>query len=156
MAKKEEDIGRQSQPIIVYQFNDEIGNFEELILETNVQLKDLLASEIIKEGWIDGLQTSLARIRKLRDNGSDVYFDEISINGIGYYLMNSGKIREAIEVFKLNVEIFPKSFNVYDFLGEAYMKSGDNENAIKNYRKSLELNPDNNNAREMLKKLEKK
>ncbi len=121
-----------------------------------LQLKDLLASEIIKEGWIDRLQASLAKIRKLRDEGSDVYFDEISINGIGYYLMKRGKIREAIEVFKLNVEIFPKSFNVYDFLGEAYMKSGDNENAIKNYRKSLELNPGNNNAREMLKKLEKK
>ena len=47
MAKKEEDIGRQSQPIIVYQFNDEIGNFEELILEPNVQLKDLLDDDFI-------------------------------------------------------------------------------------------------------------
>jgi len=121
-----------------------------------LQQKDFIASEIIKEGGIDGLQASLARIRKLRDNGSDIYFDQASINGIGYYLMNSGQIPEAIEVFKLNVEVFPKSFNVYDSLGEAYMKNGNNENAIKNYRKSLDLNPGNNNAREMLEKLEKK
>ncbi|NIM91498.1 MAG: tetratricopeptide repeat protein [Candidatus Aminicenantes bacterium] len=115
-----------------------------------------LASEIIKKGGIQSLQASLANIRKLRDTKGDVYFDEASLNGIGYYLMNSGKIHEAIEVFKLNVEVFPKSFNAYDSLGEAYMKNGDKENAILNYRKSLELNPDNNNAREMLKRFEKK
>jgi len=114
-----------------------------------------LASEIIKEGRIQSLQASLKNIRKLRDTGGDIYFDEASINGFGYYLMNSGEIREAIEVFKLNVEVFPNSFNVYDSLGEAYMKNGDKENAIQNYRKSLELNPDNDNAREMLKRLEK-
>jgi len=115
-----------------------------------------LASEIIKKGGMDSLQVSLDKIRKLRNTGSDIYFDEPSFNGIGYHLMNSGKIAEAIEVFKLNVELFPESFNVYDSLGEAYMKSGDKKNAIKNYKKSLELNPGNDNAKEMLKKLEKK
>ena len=70
-------------------------------------------------------------------------------------MLNSGKIAEAIEVFRLNVELFPDSFNVYDSLGEAYMKSGDKENATKNYRKSLELNPGNDNAKKMLKELEK-
>jgi len=96
------------------------------------------------------------KIRKLRDDGSDIYFDEASINAVGYYLMNLEKIHEAIEVFKLNVEVFPQSSNVYDSLGEAYMKSGEKQNAIINYKKSLELNPDNNNAKEMLKKLKKK
>jgi tetratricopeptide (TPR) repeat protein len=115
-----------------------------------------LASEIIKKVGMDSLQASIAKIRKLRDTGSDIYFDEASFNEMGYYLMNSGKISEAIEVFKLNVELFPESFNVYDSLGEAFMKSGDNKNAIKNYQKSLELNPENKNVREMLKKLEKK
>jgi tetratricopeptide (TPR) repeat protein len=100
-----------------------------------------LASEIIKKEGIDSLQSSLSKIRELRDKGSDIYFDEASFNEIGYYLMNSGKIPEAIEIFKFNVELFPQSSNVYDSLGEAYMKSGDTEKAIKNYKKSLELNP---------------
>ena len=112
-----------------------------------------MASEIITKGGMDSLQVSIAKIRKLRNTGGDIYFDEPSFNGIGYYLMNSGKIAEAIEVFKLNVELFPESFNVYDSLGEAYMKSGDKKNAIKNYKKSLELNPNNENGKEMLKKL---
>ena len=47
MAKKEEDIGRQSQPIIVYQFNDEIGDFEELIINPDVKLKDLLDDDFV-------------------------------------------------------------------------------------------------------------
>ena len=63
---------------------------------------------------------------------------------------------EALEVFKMNVELYPCSANVYDSLGEAYMNIGDTANAIKNYKRSLELNPENTNAVEMLKRLEKK
>lgn len=61
---------------------------------------------------------------------------------------------DAIEIFKLNVEAYPEASNPYDSLGEGYMLNGDKELAIKNYKKSLELNPDNTNAVEMLKKLE--
>ena len=65
------------------------------------------------------------------------------------------KILEAIEIFKLNVEAYPQSSNVYDSLGEAYMVKGDRQQAIMNYEKSLELDPNNSNAAEMLKKLGK-
>lgn len=68
--------------------------------------------------------------------------------------MNENKIQYAIEIFKLNVKMYPQSANVYDSLGEAYMNDGQKELAIQNYKKSLELNPDNTNAKEMLKKLE--
>jgi tetratricopeptide (TPR) repeat protein len=54
----------------------------------------------------------------------------------------------------LNVEDYPQSFNVYDSLGEAYMVNKEEELAIKNYQKSLELNPNNTNGAEMLKKLQ--
>jgi len=57
-------------------------------------------------------------------------------------------------MFKMNVEDHPKSANVDDSLGEAYMISGDKNAAIENYKKSLELDPANGNAREMLKKLQ--
>jgi Tfp pilus assembly protein PilF len=52
--------------------------------------------------------------------------------------------------------LYPDSVNVYDSPAEAYMRSGDTKNTIKNYKRSLELDPENDNAREMLKKLEKK
>jgi hypothetical protein len=119
-----------------------------------LQQKDLLASEILIEGGMDGCEASLTSIRSFLEDGRDIYFDESSINRIGYSWMRSGGIAEAIEVFKLNVEAFPRSSNVYDSLGEAYMESGDKQNAIINYNKSLELNPENSNAREMLGRLE--
>ena len=78
------------------------------------------------------------------------------INALGYRSLRSKKIKEAIEIFKLNVEAFPKSSNVYDSLGEAYMKNGDKELAIQNYKKSVELNPGSQNGIEMLKRLEQK
>ena len=63
------------------------------------------------------------------------------------------KVKEAIEIFKLNVGTYPQSANAYDSLGEAYLINGDTESAIANYKKSLELDPRNTNATEVLKKL---
>ena len=63
------------------------------------------------------------------------------------------KITDAIEIFKLSVEAYPRSYNTYDSLAEAYMDHGDRDLAIQNYRKSLELNPANANGAKMLQRL---
>ena len=78
---------------------------------------------------------------------------EDNLNGIGYKLLDQEKIKDAIEIFKMNVKLYPESSNVYDSLGEAYMKNGDKEFAMENFQKSLELDPNNENAIQMLKKL---
>lgn len=83
----------------------------------------------------------------------DMWVDEYAMHGIGYGLLRRKYVSEAAEVFKLNTIAYPNSFNVYDSLGEAYMKLGNNELAILNYNKSLELNPENKNAVKMLEKL---
>ncbi len=69
-------------------------------------------------------------------------------------LMGNGRLQDAITIFKLNVAEYPQAANPYDSLGEAYMKAGNKELAIWNYRKTLALEPKNQNAVEMLKKLE--
>ncbi|HEY9434306.1 MAG TPA: serine hydrolase [Blastocatellia bacterium] len=81
---------------------------------------------------------------------------EERLNSDGYSLLEQKKIADAIAVFKVNVELYPQSSNVYDSLGEAYMANGEKELAIANYKKSLELDPKNKNAVEMLKKLERR
>jgi tetratricopeptide (TPR) repeat protein len=78
---------------------------------------------------------------------------ESVMNSFGYRLMGMKRLDQAIEMFKLNTEAYPKSSNVWDSLGEAYMNKGEKELAIKNYEKSLELDPSNANAVQMLKKL---
>jgi tetratricopeptide (TPR) repeat protein len=79
---------------------------------------------------------------------------EDSINNVGYQLSSLNKTADAIRIFQLNVQLHPQSWNVYDSLGEAFMKNGDKQLAIQNYTKSLDLNPKNNNATQMLKKLQ--
>ncbi len=74
-----------------------------------------------------------------------VYF-EPSLIRASYGLLFSGKIDEAIKLFELNLKEFPESWNGYDSLGEAYLKKGDKKRALDNYRRSVELNPDNGNA----------
>ena len=103
-----------------------------------------------------GIAAGLERFRVLQEAGKpEPYFDEREFNELGYRLLGQGQMADAIEVFKLGVELYPKSANGYDSLAEACMKNGQNELAIKNYEKSLELNPENQNARDMLKKLRK-
>jgi TolA-binding protein len=99
-----------------------------------------------------GIESALASYRALKQSG-DYYVSESQLNALGYRLLGMKKVREAIEIFKLNVETYPQSANVYDSLGEAYMLHGDKELATRNYRRAVELNPQNANAAEMLKKL---
>ncbi|KMQ64651.1 beta-lactamase [Chryseobacterium angstadtii] len=72
-----------------------------------------------------------------------------------YTLMSSDKLSEAIKVFELNVKEHPKSFNAFDSLAEGYFNNKQFELSKNNYEKSLELNPENTNAKEMLLKIEK-
>lgn len=82
------------------------------------------------------------------------YFSESWANGFGYHLMNENKLEQAIAVFKMNVLAYPESFNTYDSLGEAYLNAEQWELASKFYHKSLKINPDNDNGRKMLEKIE--
>ena len=89
----------------------------------------------------------------LKDN-PDFKLNEAAVNLWGLDLMEKNHLTEAIELLKLNVQVFPGSSNAYDSLGEAYMKAGQKQLATDNYKKSLELNPENDNAKEKLKALE--
>ncbi len=83
-------------------------------------------------------------------------FSEAEMNQTGYEYLQSGKIREAIELFRINTIAYPDSWNVYDSFGEALLKDGQKDLAIKNYQKSLEINPDNDNAKKILNELKMK
>ncbi len=112
---------------------------------------DKVLLEIINQQGIENAVEEYNRLLKEEPDGYN--FDENKLNILGYQLLSSQKIKEAIEIFKLNVGTYPNSFNVYDSLGEAYMISGNKEPAIENYKKSLELNPGNTNAGNVIKKM---
>jgi hypothetical protein len=107
--------------------------------------------QIINEAGIDAAIKKFNTIKA----SNKFYFQEDAFNALGYKFIGQKKIKDAISIFKMNVEIFPKSANAYDSLGESYMNNNEKELAIKNFKKSLELNPNNQNAIKMLKKLGK-
>ncbi len=107
--------------------------------------------QIIAESGIDA---ALEKYAEIKDAPLEkYYFDEAEMNRLGYQLINQKKLKEAVEVFKMNVELYPEAWNVYDSLGEGYMLLGEKELAVKYYEKSLEINPDNTNGVAMLKRL---
>ncbi len=90
----------------------------------------------------------------LKDKYENKYnFKEAQLNTLGYQLLQAGRVKDAIEIFKVNVIQFPKSSNVYDSLAEGYMADGNYKLSIKFYKKSLKLNPDNDNAKKMIEKM---
>jgi tetratricopeptide (TPR) repeat protein len=108
--------------------------------------------ELLQAGKADEAVAAYRRIQK--EQPSNVAVSEQRLNTLGYELLRAKKLRESLAVFALNAELYPQSFNVYDSLADAYAESGEKELAMKNYRRSLELNPQNKNATERLKKLE--
>jgi len=101
-----------------------------------------------------GAPAAIYAYKEKRKNQPDTYtFTPIELNRLGHQLLEMKEIAAAIQVLRLNVEMYPNAFEVYDSLGEAYMANGDIQLAVDNYKKSLELNPQNKNAQEQLKKL---
>ena len=105
-------------------------------------------AEVVHASVLTGNLDSLQRqIEDYKAKPVNTYRNfEAEVNRLGYSLMAEGKIEAAIQVFKLNVNAYPHSANVYDSLGEAYAHHGEKQLAIQNYRKSLEVNPENEHA----------
>ncbi len=117
--------------------------------------KKSIVAALIKPFKEKGVAAAVSLYQQLKKEATDqYYFGEGALNGFGYTLLGKDMIDEAIAIFQLNVEEYPEASNPYDSLGEAYMVAGKKELAIKNYKKSLELNPENQNAKEMLKKMQ--
>lgn len=120
-------------------------------------LKMAISDAMLNTIRTKGLDAAIAQYRELKNTQSTVYdFSEPELNQVGYQLLSLKKVKEAVEIFKLNVEAYPQGFNAYDSLGEGYMAAGNTELAIQNYKKSLELNPQNTGATAMLARLENK
>lgn len=78
-----------------------------------------------------------------------------ALNMLGYELMQGGNIQEALEIFKLNTQLFPGIGNAWDSYGEALLKSGDKKAALAAYKKALSINPNIPSAKKAVEMLEK-
>ena len=104
-----------------------------------------------------GGAAAVVEYRKLKTDQAAIYdFSEGELNALGYQLLAAKRPLDALEIFKLNVEMFPKSSNPYDSLGEVYLAGDQKELALANYKKALEFDPTNSNAAQIINRLEGK
>ncbi|MEO6136306.1 MAG: serine hydrolase [Ginsengibacter sp.] len=109
----------------------------------------LLRSDLEKSGYNNAVK-AFEKIKKLH---TGFELPEADVNNWGYKLINQKRIKDALEIFKLNVYLYPSSANAFDSLGEMYAELGNKELAIKNYEQSVKLNPQNSNAKSQIEKL---
>jgi tetratricopeptide (TPR) repeat protein len=121
---------------------------EKLMMMNKKKLSELLQAGKSIEDIIN-----LAKSSDLQNSEFDL--SESGINSFGYQLMGDGKDEDALKIFKMNTELYPEGFNTYDSYGECLVKIGRIEEGIVAYKKSLELNPNKENAKKVLEEIEK-
>lgn len=144
-----------------YLYLKELGHTDERLKrfqETNIrafwrQVAPSAAREIEKTIQEGGAAAAEARFKELRSGGG-FNLDERELNTLGYSLLGGGKTEAAVAVFRMNVDLFPGSANVYDSLAEALIATGDRAGAIRNYQKVLAIAPANTNALAKLRELQ--
>jgi len=148
--------------VIMDNFNDESlkplaeGILDILYDRTPPDPKRSIVEVLLKTYQTKGLDEAVKQYRDIKAREAEKYSaTEEEMNLLGYQLLGAGKADDAIVIFKLNMEAFPQAWNSYDSLAEAYMAAGKKEDAIRNYAKSLELNPGNRRALDELNALMK-
>jgi hypothetical protein len=111
----------------------------------------MVPHELLESGKIDEGTVGYREIRKSTPDSPAL--NEQRINSLGYDFLRRGKVDAALALFTLNVEFYPESWNAYDSLGEGCMVKGDKAAAIRNYEKSIQLNPENSGGKVKLKEL---
>jgi tetratricopeptide (TPR) repeat protein len=116
-----------------------------------------IAEPLLKTITDNGADAAVEQYHRLKSEQPASYeFGEDELIGLGDQLLSMKKVPEAIRILKLEVEIYPTSWNAHDSLADAYRTSGDKELAVANYKRSLELNPRDLNAITQLKALAQK
>ncbi|HWV29071.1 MAG TPA: tetratricopeptide repeat protein [Dyadobacter sp.] len=119
---------------------------EQLVKERRMNLRPILEYHQNSKSTDETAAFIRAEVQKGANSLYDV--SEAAVNSFGYKLMDNPS--EAIQIFKLNTELYPTGFNTFDSYGECLMKLDRKKEAIAAYQKSLSLNPQNTNARSAL------
>lgn len=132
---------------LLFEFNDDKIPIRITLQQTSA-VADLYSTTMER-----GIEAAIEQYQRMKGEG--ILIGESELDKLGYQLLRERKVKDAIEILKLNAAAYPASYHAYDSLGEAYMINGDDSLAVANYKKSLELNPRNTNALLMIKRIQK-
>jgi glyoxylase-like metal-dependent hydrolase (beta-lactamase superfamily II) len=129
------------------------NNIEAFWSQLFIPAADII-EEILSEKGIEGIEEAKSKFQEMKHQPEKYFISERQFNSLGYRFLQKNLLPHAMTVFRMNVETFPQSDNVYDSLAEAYLNLGDKYNTIQYYTKALELNSQNENARSRLERMD--
>lgn len=112
--------------------------------------EEVLRSKILNEG----IEASLTEFRKIRSDTANYELSEMVFRILGYEFIGSRSYNEAIAVLGMGIELFPLSSKLYGEIGEAYLMLGDKEKAKSSYQRASEIDPENFEAKYLLKEFD--
>ena len=112
----------------------------------------LVRNELEKTSY----KSAIAKVKEIRKTNPAFELKEKEVNNWGYALIKQNRLPDALEIFKLNVFLYPASANAFDSLGEIYANLGETKLALKNYHETLKLNPESKNAAMQIERLQLK
>jgi tetratricopeptide (TPR) repeat protein len=122
--------------------------------KSHIELAPKREHENIKYHFKNSALKAFIAIQK-KDSLNPV-IEERQLNKLGYAQLNQKEFDMAIEVFKINTVLYPKSSNTFDSLADAFLKKGDTVNAIDNLKKALAINPENRRSKNTFKEITQK
>ena len=146
LAALHEQRGELKEALECY---DKLISIEPYIPEARGSYHNLILRRTFAEQGIDALARMYNELKK--NNPYEI--SERTLNDLGYTLIGNKRIQDAVEIFKLNIKIYPNYANGYDSLGEAYLGIGKKDLAIEAYKKAVELDPGLQSSKDALKKL---
>jgi glyoxylase-like metal-dependent hydrolase (beta-lactamase superfamily II) len=138
--------GHSDESIRIFHDNNIEAFWRQLFISAAGVIEDVLAEK--------GIEAAASKFQELKNQPDKYFISERQFNALGYRLLQQNRLPHALTVFRLNVETFPQSANVYDSLAEAHLYLGDKSNTILYYKKSLELDPQNENAKSRLERMD--
>ncbi|MCI0435089.1 MAG: c-type cytochrome [Gemmatimonadetes bacterium] len=138
--------GRHAEAERVYALNVEMN-------PSSVFARMAHANALLLVAFARSTTDGRAALSELDTRYGSAVINERLLNSLGYGLLGRRQLQAALEVFRIGVDRFPDSSNAHDSLGEGYAANGQVAEAIRHYERSLELNPQNDNARAKLREL---
>lgn len=147
-----ENVGRSFLDMKVYEMAREVVQllYGESFVVPRPSIVTALAP-LLEAGDIPAADSTYRAMKEL----GEFDLDTRGMNRLGYDLLSKGRVEAAVAVFEWNVESDPTWGNAYDSLGEGLLALGERERAIESYRKALELEPANENAKKVLSTIER-
>lgn len=142
--------GFKNRPVIANAINYISG-----LIDESLARKDRMLNEDVRLAFIlNDYNKAVEIYNRIKQDNKDINFER-GLNNVGYYYLSNNLIEKSIAILKLYTQEYPNSSNAFDSLGEAYFNNEQYDLSEANYKKSLELDPNNKNAEKMLKKLNK-